>query len=126
MSEFIDLTTEQNKRIMKTIREMDRKEIGSGVNSNKVLDFSSGTASSGIQTPTAENTSGFAFLDNLAGAGSSGASTTSTTESSYYGNSDSSGSSNVEIADIKVKIENIEYKLTELIAKLSLIEDKLK
>ena len=53
------------------------------------------------------------FLNNLAGAGS---------ENSEYGSSTESKKESEEIANIKIKLEELEYKIDRLIERLNKIE----
>ena len=98
--EVLDLTELRDRGILQRSREIaDREKIHS-VNENKVIDLG--------DAPSVKNND-FGFLDNLASAG--------------INNERTRGEG---IEHLKIKIEDIEYKLERLIERLEKIEEKFK
>lgn len=73
----------------------------------------------------AQQTGSGDMASNPFGFLSSFASSAASTSSDNISNSDNINNSNVEVAHLKVKLEDLEYKFERLMEKLNLIEDKL-
>ncbi len=101
--EFIDYTLLQKRGLLK-VSEMKQSE--SVKSSNGFLDFTQ-TANSSANTSSAPADSPFSFLDNAAQA------------------SAGNGTSHPDLNALKLKIEDIEYKIERLLERLSGIEYKI-
>lgn len=73
----------------------------------------------------AQQTGGNEMASNPFGFLSSFANSASSSSSDNISNSDNLNNSNVEVAHLKVKLEDLEYKFDRLMEKLNLIEDKM-
>ena len=98
-SEVVDLTKLEKLGILQKSRDIASKDAIENINSNKIVDLS--------ETNRASNNEGLGFLNNLAGVG--------TSERRENSN---------DLENLKVKIEDIEYKLERLIEKLNKIEER--
>lgn len=110
--ETIDYTLLQKKGF---IKKPEENKSGLKVDSQGMLDLTS-NANSQSGTPAQMNNESinpFGFLDSLAQSSSS----------SGLGNI--SSNDNAEISTLKIKIDDLEFKLAQLIDKLSIIESKL-
>ncbi len=95
----VDLTKLEKIGVLKKSREIALNDLKIDVNKDKVVDLSSNASSE----------SALGFLSNLAGAG----------EEIKRPNSEG------DMQSLKVKIDDLEYKLDRFIERLSKIEDKL-
>ena len=118
--EFVDLTDMRKRGILKE---------GAGEEAiNGVLDLSSSSSVSSPGSSTSASSSPLGFLGNLAGAGnpSTPAENTSTSNETYSEKLRVARRGNVaEVSNIKVKMEDIEYKLDRFLERLEKIEEKL-
>jgi len=108
--DVIDLTDMEKKGLLQRQR---------GANDGDVVDLvpsgSSNISSKGGGVPT------LGFLDNLAGASSSG-------ESSSVGESlrNARGSALGQVNQLKIKLEDMEYKMEKLVERLSELESRIR
>ena len=108
--ETIDYTLLQKKGF---IKKKEEQKTPYSVDSQGMVDLT-GNAAKTDSMSADSSSSPFGFLDSLAGASSSNSS------ASHF---DSNGG--VEINAIRIKIDDLEYKLSNLLEKLALIESKL-
>tara|TARA_Y100000034_G_C6897049_1_gene413787 strand:+ start:2113 stop:2520 length:408 start_codon:yes stop_codon:yes gene_type:complete len=126
--EVFDLTDERNRRL---IRESQAIERGTQRDDTGFVDLSSG--SSGESSPSSNSSSGVgAFGDFFGGGGSSTPASTPSAGNSFdfLGGSASSSStsaneSHASVGHLKVKLEDVEYKLDRFLERLEKIESSL-
>ena len=91
-----------------------------------VLDFTAikpGEAAGSSEYNSSSGMPDLGFLGNMAAVGAENNSTNTATATSYYGNSNSG--SEAELNALKIKIDDMDYKLNRLLEKLEKIEGKL-
>lgn len=120
----IDYTLLQKKGFIKKKVE---KEEPYKVNSDGIIELTADNLTSNLtsnsETPASsevqktDNVSPFSFLDNIAQA-----STNSNVQSNNISNNNTNSD---EISSVKVKVDDLEYKLERLLEKLAMIESKL-
>ena len=108
-ADFVDLADMRKRGILRESARVDEQGI---------VDLGSSGSSGSASTISG----GFDFLGNLAGAGNSsesgGGSYTNKLKALRFG-------PNAELKNLKVKMEDIEYKLDRFLERLEKIEDKL-
>jgi hypothetical protein len=122
----IDFTLMHRKGLIKVPER--KTNAGVKVNSQGMIDFSGigvseGSSSSGISSPSpfsSEQSTGavspFGFLDSMASANSS---------SSPSGLENSMRSSDLEVNALKLKVDDLDFKIGQLMEKLATMEIKL-
>lgn len=149
--DLIDYTALEKRGI---IKKKELKKMAAPVSKDGFIDFSamgqdkindivnsqqgqlSNPSSSISALPTSsvstQSTPSFtSFWDDVPGANQSQSQSTTSTETSYYGNQSSfsspssSSQDGQDMATLKVKLEDLEYKLARLTEKLDLITSKL-
>lgn len=121
----IDFTLMHKKGIIKV---PERKGLGNvRVNSQGLVDFtgassdvtssSSTGSSSSSDSSSTQSVSPFGFLDSLA--------TSSSSSSSSSGLENSMRSPDMELNALKIKVDDLDFKIGQLVEKLSIIEMKL-
>ena len=120
--DYFDYTLLQKKGLLK-IKEQP-KEDNIKIDNRGFVDFTNASQTSSSSTadsaaPTAPSGDMFGFLDSMASVGASNPSPSA----SVYGSSSSNADS--EIATLKVKLDDTQYKLDRLIERLERIESKL-
>ncbi len=118
--ETIDYTLLQKKGF---IKKTERVKPGFKVDSAGMIDLTS-TANNSIPPVSTDNSNSnpFGFLDSLAQSSSS---TSDNLSSSGYPSTSNIQSDGVEMNALKIKIDDLEYKLSQLLEKLSLVESKM-
>src|SRR3989338_2362201 len=119
--DYFDYTLIQKKGLLK-IKEQP-KEDNIKIDNRGFVDFTNASQTSSSSTadsaaPTAPSGDMFGFLDNMASVGASNPSTSA----SLFGGTSNADS---EIATLKVKLDDTQYKLDRLIERLERIESKL-
>jgi hypothetical protein len=100
--EVLDLTKLEKRGILKEARKMKESDA----NTEDYVDFSSKQESSNVSNP-------LGFLDSLASTGASNASTSTNVASE-------------DLQHLKVKFEDLEYKLDRFVERLAALEEKIK
>lgn len=108
--EIIDLTELNKKGTLQRSRAIAQQQNALSSNEGKIIDLTSSQSSS-----VSSSDSPFSLLSSLAGAAS---------DSTAYHSTTSLPSSS-DIQSLKIKIEDIEYKLDRFIEKLAKLEEKL-
>jgi hypothetical protein len=123
----IDYTLLQKKGIIKKKTE---KELPYKINSKGEIDLTQPTADfkplseASMSNSSISNENPFNFLDNLAKSSSDSASQNDFVSDPFSGTAPTKDKGE-EITAMKIKVEDLEYKLERLIDKLSMIESKL-
>ena len=113
--EIIDLIELNKKGTLQRSRAIAQKRNAFSANEDKVIDLTSPSSSQSSSISTSSSDSPFSLLSSLAGAAS---------DSPAYSSTSSSLSSS-DFQSIKIKIEDIEYKLDRFIERLAKLEEKL-
>ncbi len=123
----VDLVEMQRKGILQKSRDIEERR---GVNDGRVVDLRTfGRAGSS----TAQS-SPLSFLDSLAGAASTNSPLTNNAEQNVFGNSGDSFTENIRAAresklaefnSVKVKLDDIDFKLQNLIERISVLEARM-
>lgn len=124
--EIVDYTLLEKKGLLKKRKE---KKLPFKINSGGFVEFGAGSESNIAdefvkERNNSESQSPFSFLDNLAGAASASAPALENEKdlSNTPGVNDYLSS---DVNTLKVKIDDLEYKLERFIEKLSAIEEKI-
>ncbi len=112
--DVIDLTELQEKGILQKSLEIAARNNNDNLHSNEIIDL--GRIITSKEKSVAGNSNMFGFLDNLASANSNGG---------MNNLKDNSNLGDSKLMDIKIKIDNLEYKLERLMERLMKIEEKL-
>ena len=124
--EVFDLTDERNRRL---IRESQAIERGTQRDDTGFVDLSSGSSGASAPSTASSASSGGTFGDFFGGGGSSTPASTPSTGNSFDflgGSTDpSSNGSHASVGHLKVKLEDVEYKLDRFLERLEKIESSL-
>ena len=122
--DVIDLTELQRKGVLQRSQEVGKKMGEYSKNENSVVDLSSfSRKQTNVENSGSET--GFGFLGNLAGAGNTDTSSTGDYGSYTEKLKVARAGKLAEFNNMKVKIEDLEYKLERMIERLERIETRL-
>jgi len=111
----IDYTLLQKRGILK---KSEAKKLPFGFDKKGMIDFTSPSVDNSSQTASSSGNEGgfFGFLDNPPAANSGSQS------QGYYSNDSASGN---EVSALKIKLEDLEFKLERFLERIALVESKL-